>query len=148
MRWALIPFILSALCDAVGLNHPRMTSRWRTTPGARPTLPPVSAGALWLVFACRSRPARLAWGTPHDGTEHSIRGASRRVGRHDLAWHGPGARAADGARHPPDPDRAADERAAGLRGVRARCRLLLRAARVGGLPHRRLRAGQVVRRRH
>ena len=65
-----------------------------------------------------------------------------------VARHRPRLRPADGARAAPVPDRAAAGRAVGLDEDDARRRLLHGAAGQRRLPHRRARAGQVVRRRH
>ena len=75
-------------------------------------------------------------------------GAPRRAAGCALAGHRPRLRAADGAHPAPVPDRAADRRAGRSRRGDALVDLLLGPPRERGLPHRRARAGEVVRRRH
>ena len=76
------------------------------------------------------------------------RGAPRRARGGPEPRHRPGVRPADGARAPPVPDRRPDRRAARPATRTAAGVYCTRAAGQRRLPHRRARAGQVVRRRH
>src|SRR6266702_280905 len=69
-----------------------------------------------------------------------------RTARRAVVRRRPGHGPADGARPAPVPDRAAAGRADGPRRSRPGGRVLHVPAGLGGLPCRRLRAGQVVRR--
>src|SRR5207248_8721428 len=71
--------------------------------------------------------------------------AAGRARRAPVARNRPGPGSAHGAHDPRLPHSAASGRADRSRRVGARRRLLLRPARVGGVSHRRLRAGQVAR---
>ena len=108
-------------------------------------------GRLRLIARPRSLSRDSRWSpvdSRHVGASDRHAGPACGAGRDDLARDRPGHGPADGARDAPVADRAAARRAArSRRGERAVVYYVGLLA-LGRMPHRRLRAGEVVRRRH